>query len=52
VSVTALYEITPAGAPGSADPLRYQSARPAAAPGAEMAFLKVRWKAPGAATHS
>ncbi len=50
VSVTALYEITPAGAPGSADPLRYQSARPQAAPSAEMAFLKVRWKAPGAAT--
>ncbi|MBL8556752.1 MAG: VWA domain-containing protein [Phenylobacterium sp.] len=46
-SVTALYEITPAGAAGSADPLRYQSARPAAAPGAELAYLKIRYKLPG-----
>lgn len=46
-SVTALYEITPAGAAASSDPLRYQSARPAAAPSAELAFLKVRYKLPG-----
>jgi len=46
-SVTALYEITPVGATPSSDPLRYRSARPAAAPGAELAFLKVRYKRPG-----
>ncbi|MDP1632830.1 MAG: VWA domain-containing protein [Caulobacter sp.] len=49
-SVTALYEITPAGTRASADPLRYGAATPAATPSGEMAFLKVRWKAPGAAT--
>jgi len=49
-SVTALYEITPAGATPSSDPLRYQSARPAAAPGAELAFLKIRYKLPGEQT--
>ena len=48
VAVTALYEITPAGAAESSDPLRYQPVRPAAAPSGEMAYLKVRWKAPGA----
>ncbi|MBI5941851.1 MAG: VWA domain-containing protein [Caulobacterales bacterium] len=50
VSVTALYEITPAGAAPSSDPLRYGAARPAGSPSGEMAFLKVRWKAPGAAS--
>jgi Ca-activated chloride channel family protein len=49
-SVTALYEVTLAGAPGSSDPLRYQSARPAAAPSAELGFLKVRYKLPGKST--
>ena len=49
-SVTALYEITPVGAAPSADPLRYQSARPSAAPSGELAFLKVRYKLPGEAT--
>ncbi len=49
-SVTALYEITPVGVAGSADPLRYQPARPSAAPSAELAFLKVRYKLPGEAT--
>jgi Ca-activated chloride channel family protein len=50
-SVTALYEITPAGARGSSDPLRYSSARPSAAPSAarELAFLKIRYKLPGGA---
>lgn len=50
-SVTALYEITPAGH-SSSDPLRYQSARPSASPSAtrELAFLKIRYKLPGAAT--
>lgn len=48
-SVTALYEITPAGARASSDPLRYGEKRPAAstATTGELAFLKVRWKAPG-----
>ena len=48
-SVTALYEITPAGARPSSDPLRYQSARPSAAPrpGRELAYLKIRYKLPG-----
>jgi Ca-activated chloride channel family protein len=46
-SVTALYEITRVGAAPSSDPLRYGSAKPAAAPSAELAFLKVRYKLPG-----
>jgi Ca-activated chloride channel family protein len=45
--VTALYEVT---APGSDallnDPLRYGAA-PAEATGAELGFLRLRWKAPG-----
>jgi len=51
-SVTALYEITPVGARPSSDPLRYGSGRPrpAAAPGVELAFLKIRYKLPGQAT--
>ncbi len=51
-SVTALYEITPAGAKPSSDPLRYGDkapAPPASATG-ELAFLKVRYKAPGGTT--
>lgn len=48
-SVTALYEITPAGAAPSADPLRYAAPRPTAPGGGELAFLKVRYKLPGAA---
>lgn len=48
-SVTALYEITPAGAPGSVDPLRYgRAAAPSGKPG-ELAFLKIRYKLPGEA---
>lgn len=58
-SVTALYEITLAGARESSDPLRYgpagharrgamAQARPAApSSDAELAFLKVRYKLPG-----
>ena len=34
--------------PPSSDPLRYGAARAAGLPSGEMAFLKVRWKAPGA----
>ncbi len=45
--VTALYEVTPAGQPGSVDPLRYggQVAVPRGDAG-ELAFLRVRYKAP------
>ncbi|ODT86681.1 VWA domain-containing protein [Phenylobacterium sp. SCN 70-31] len=46
-SVTALYEITPAGAPGSADPLRYGRPAPKAGPTGELAYLKIRYKLPG-----
>ena len=48
-SVTALYEITPAGGEGSSDPVRYPgNARPAPAAGSgELAFLKIRYKLPG-----
>lgn len=48
-SVTAIYEIVPVGAPGSADPLRYGEDA-VAVPGddAEYGFLKIRYKAPGA----
>jgi Ca-activated chloride channel family protein len=48
-SVTALYEITPAGARPSSDPLRYGDKTPAApaASAGELAFLKVRYKLPG-----
>ena len=50
--MTAIYEITPVGAPGVADSLRYNkdAAKPAAAPAAaadaEYAFLKIRYKRP------
>jgi Ca-activated chloride channel family protein len=53
LSVTALYEITLAGAPPSSDPLRYgrrpalPAGRRAAAAPAELAFLKIRYKPPG-----
>ncbi|MGH1559565.1 YfbK domain-containing protein [Caulobacter segnis] len=51
-SVTALYEITPVGAPPSSDPLRYGDKTPAAPTGSsgELAFLKVRYKLPGGTT--
>lgn len=47
-TVTALYEITPAGSEGRlVDDLRYQSAeRPAAEPTGEIAFVKIRYKQP------
>ncbi|PZQ58827.1 MAG: VWA domain-containing protein [Phenylobacterium zucineum] len=46
-SVTALYEITPAGATPSADPLRYGGAAAKPGPSGELAYLKVRYKLPG-----
>jgi Ca-activated chloride channel family protein len=49
VAVTALYELTPVGVPGSVDPLRYQREAAPAGRGGELALLRVRYKAPGAA---
>ena len=53
-TVTALYEITLAGQPDSVDPLRYgaRDDRPAAHHdnAAELAFLRLRYKEPGAST--
>jgi Ca-activated chloride channel family protein len=54
-SVTALYEIVPAGADvdaGSVDPLRYQEPRvtAVAAAGGELATIKLRYKAPDGET--
>ena len=50
-TVTAIYEVTPVGSPAQlSDPLRYGDAVAAAAPADELAFLKLRWKAPGATT--
>lgn len=50
--VTAIYEITPVGSPGARiDPLRYGKPAAQAAPGDELAFLRLRYKLPGQ-THS
>jgi Ca-activated chloride channel family protein len=50
-SVTALYEITPAGGPSAVDPLRYgKPAVDASAKSGELAYLKVRYKLPGETT--
>lgn len=54
-SVTALYEITPAGARPSSDPLRYgrsDAPRPAAGAQGELGYLKIRYKPPGQPTSS
>lgn len=49
-TVTALYEITPAGSGGEqVDPLRYGTATAAGGAGEELAFLKMRYKLPGEA---
>lgn len=46
-TVTALYEIVPAGGKGWLDPLRYQSDAPRpAGKGDELALLRVRYKSP------
>lgn len=47
-TVTAIYEITPVGARGSVDPLRYGADATVAAGGdaGEFGFLKLRYKAP------
>ena len=50
-SVTALYEITPAGGPRAVDPLRYDERNPPSPiPGTELAYLKIRYKQPGKPT--
>ena len=56
-SVTAIYEITPAGAPSrAAEPLRYgvaaapEAAAPATRFADELGFLRLRYKEPGEAT--
>jgi Ca-activated chloride channel family protein len=52
-TVTALYEITPAGAEGRlVDDLRYQSepAKPGGGSADEYAFMKIRYKLPGSDT--
>lgn len=54
-SVTALYEVTLAGSPGSVDPLRYGSTTEREASGIaadELAFVRLRYKAPGGDTSS
>ena len=49
-TVTALYEIVPAGGKGWLEPLRYQvTAQPASKSG-ELAWLRIRYKAPGEAS--
>lgn len=48
-NVTALYEITPVGAPQARlDPLRYGKPAAATAPGDELAFVRIRYKLPDA----
>lgn len=51
-AVTAIYEITPVGAPTQVDALRYGQEKPAPVPvvkdqSGEYAFLKIRYKLPG-----
>ncbi|WHU01230.1 MULTISPECIES: vWA domain-containing protein [unclassified Sphingomonas] len=50
--VTALYEVVPANAQGWTPDRRYDANRPAtaASSGSEMAFVKLRYKAPGSET--
>jgi Ca-activated chloride channel family protein len=45
-SVTALYEVVPAGNQGWLEPLRYQQAEKAAGMQGELALLRIRYKAP------
>src|SRR5690606_31766140 len=46
-TVTALYEIVPAGNKGWLEPLRYQQAGVSGAKADELAMLRLRWKTPG-----
>nr|WP_256592535.1 VWA domain-containing protein [Pseudomonas sp. URMO17WK12:I1] len=45
-SVTALYEIVPVGNPGWLEPLRYRPAPVVASGAGELAWLRIRYKAP------
>jgi Ca-activated chloride channel family protein len=53
-TVTAIYEVTPVGAPKFVDDLRYQKPEvqpaPASGTGGELGFLKIRYKLPGEET--
>ncbi|MGP0173545.1 vWA domain-containing protein [Pseudomonas sp. NCHU5208] len=49
-SVTALYEIVPAGGKGWLEPLRYQTGAQPADKSGELAWLRIRYKAPGEAS--
>ncbi|RMH86380.1 VWA domain-containing protein [Pseudomonas sp. AOB-7] len=49
-TVTALYEIVPAGGKGWLEPLRYQSSIQPAGKSGELAWLRIRYKAPGEAS--
>lgn len=46
-TVTALYEVVPVGGKGWLEPLRYQQAAKAGTPAGELAWLRIRYKAPG-----
>lgn len=46
-TVTALYEVVPVGGKGWLEPLRYQQAAKARSPAGELAWLRIRYKAPG-----
>lgn len=46
-TVTALYEIVPAGGKGWLEPLRYRPSEQAAGKRGELAWLRIRYKAPG-----
>lgn len=48
-TVTALYEIVPAGGKGWLEPLRYQTGAQPASKSGELAWLRIRYKAPGEA---
>jgi Ca-activated chloride channel family protein len=47
-NVTAIYELTPPGGKTLIDPLRYAEPAAAAAKSSEIAFLRIRYKPPGA----
>ncbi|MGQ7957463.1 vWA domain-containing protein [Pseudomonas sp. SP16.1] len=46
-TVTALYELVPAGAKGWLEPLRYQATAQTESKTGELAWLRIRYKAPG-----
>jgi len=46
-TVTALYEVVPVGGKGWLEPLRYQHAAKAGSQAGELAWLRIRYKAPG-----